>query len=750
MRKLTRLLIGINLVFLSLLTCGIAFGQLSDPGLPGPYGIVREEYNFGETSFTPTGFPAGVEVIGSVHYPEDLSGGPFPLVVFLHGRHYTCYLVDGQVRVNWPCDRYNSYEPIWSYQGHDYIAEVLASHGYIVVSISANGISVFETWEGVPGGGMLARAELLQHHLSLWYQFNTTGGEPFGTRFVGKVDLNRVGTMGHSRGGEGVVTHQLLNKDQGYPYGINAVMLLAPTNEYRREVFGVPLGVILPYCDGDVFYLGGAHYFDDAAFAFAKRDVSRSHMILAMGANHNFYNTVWTPSLFPFGGASDDWIELANPSDSHCGNVEGNQRLTEDEQRGSGLAYIVAFFRTYLGNETKFLPILMGDRPPPASAKTDDIFVTPHSPDLLSYYINRLENEYDLTHNFQGGEVTQWGLTPYDLCGGEFPEPKYCILDPNAWDSFNEPHTFRYFVPEKSGLSQLRLGWDIKDAFYHNSLPAGRRDISDYQALQFRVAVNYEDTRNTSLMPQDFSVILWDGHKKSAVTTVGRWSKALFYPPGDRSAYLPKVLLNAVRIPLSAFTDVADIDLTNILSIEFSFEQRATGALLISDIVFTEGSFLGSLSRLRGRLRELLVTIQNKQDARKLREAIEHLDKAVEPSLWLDDNRLDPKHGEKVFDETKDAVNKLQELLKNGVTVQAFIDSLVGEDMLLAQGALNDAIAAHGNAMFIAKAWDQIAKAQQETGKANYAEVAIQYYRGAWKEAQKAIKFTAELNVAEQ
>ena len=41
--------------------------------------------------------------------------------------------------------------------------------------------------------------------------YNTTGGAPFGTKFVGKLDMTRIGTMGHSRGGEGVVYNALLN-----------------------------------------------------------------------------------------------------------------------------------------------------------------------------------------------------------------------------------------------------------------------------------------------------------------------------------------------------------------------------------------------------------------------------------------------------------------------------------------------------------------------------------------------------------
>src|SRR5881628_2605594 len=135
----------------------------ADPGNPGPFAVTREEYTFGDTAFTPTNFPGPVEVTASVHYPTGLPGGPFPLIVFLHGRHATCF-TGGSAFLAWPCE--SPRQPIPSYQGYDYISEVLASHGYIVVSISANGINARDNF--VFDLGARARAELIQHHLDLW------------------------------------------------------------------------------------------------------------------------------------------------------------------------------------------------------------------------------------------------------------------------------------------------------------------------------------------------------------------------------------------------------------------------------------------------------------------------------------------------------------------------------------------------------------------------------------------------------
>src|ERR1700742_4608415 len=114
---------------------GRAQAGLPAPGAPGPFAVPTDEYNLGDTAFKPHGFPNRVEMHASVHYPANLAdsaGKNFPLIIFLHGVHVPC--VGGPAP--WPC-----VSPVPNYQGYDYAAELLASYGYIVVSVSANGIT---------------------------------------------------------------------------------------------------------------------------------------------------------------------------------------------------------------------------------------------------------------------------------------------------------------------------------------------------------------------------------------------------------------------------------------------------------------------------------------------------------------------------------------------------------------------------------------------------------------------------------
>jgi hypothetical protein len=555
----------------------LASAQTPDPGATGPYAVTREEYNYGNQVFTPTGFPISVELIASVHHPTDMTNGPFPLIIFLHGRHSTCYR-GSTAALRWPCR--NTETVIPSYQGYDYMAQTLASNGYIVVSISANGINAYDNQ--VADYGAQARAELIQRHLNQWQTFNTSGAAPFGTKFVGKVNLTRVGTMGHSRGGEGVVKHQIYNASLGSPYNVRAVLPLAPVDFSRNVINNVALEVVLPYCDGDVNDNQGVHYFDDARYNVVG-DTGAKHTVQVMGANHNYFNTVWTPGLFPAGGA-DDWTAYTTggTSDSQCGTVAGNKRLTTSQQQGVGRAYVSAFMRVYVGGESQFLPILTAAAPPPASALTTNLHVSYHAPDSASTRrdVNRLLTATNLTTNTLGGTTTQTGLTPQDLCGGESPQPAQCL--PTTQSTTRQPHTVVSALSTKRGLSQLRTGWGTMSSNYVNNLPSGSNDVSGFQALQFRVSVNFNDSRNTVNAPQNFSVTLTDGTGASISARVSDYSDALFYPPGT-TVSVPKIFLNTVRIPLTAF---AGLNLSDIRSIQFKFDQVAQGALQISDLAF--------------------------------------------------------------------------------------------------------------------------------------------------------------------
>ena len=135
----------------------------TDPAAPGPYRAQRLRYTLPGLALE--GYAVPVEVVAEVTAPIGKSG-QLPLVLFLHGRHSTCYRggPGGEASGDWPCP--TGWRPVPSHTGYRYITDVLATQGYLAVSISANGIN------GQDGlfidGGASARSQLIRHHLALW------------------------------------------------------------------------------------------------------------------------------------------------------------------------------------------------------------------------------------------------------------------------------------------------------------------------------------------------------------------------------------------------------------------------------------------------------------------------------------------------------------------------------------------------------------------------------------------------------
>ncbi|MGZ8629532.1 MAG: hypothetical protein ACXWZF_00990 [Actinomycetota bacterium] len=521
---------------------------------PGPYDVVRREYDLGDRAFRPTGLGGKVELRADVHHPVGLPDGPYPIVLFLHGNHSSCFR-GNRSDYRWPCR--DGWEPIPNHEGYDYLASRLASYGYVVVSVSGNGVNVLGN--NVPDTGMRQRGELVEAHLDLWQTWSTVGGEPFGDRYVGQVDMSRVGTMGHSRGGEGVVWNVIVDRERATGYGIDAVLPLAPVDFTRETVNEVPLAVMLPYCDGDVSDLQGVHFFDDARYR-VPGDPSPKQTITAFGANHNFFNTVWTPS-FGYPGSFDD----------SYGRCEG--KLTAAQQRRVGAAYIVSYFRRYLGDETALDPIWTGSTPPPGidAARALLAYLAPDLP-TRRLDVDRFTHERSIRRSELGGQVTTAGLSFVGWCENSHETP--CV-----------PGELAFFDAHLPGLARGVFGWSRPGGRVRFELGAGV-DASVFDAVQLRTALNPGYRANDGVGRQDLTLILVDGAgNEVGVTAAEVGNESLRYPSGLRR-FAGHVLLQQLRFPLDRF---AGVDLTNVARIVIRFDRTPTGAIDIADLAFTAG-----------------------------------------------------------------------------------------------------------------------------------------------------------------
>jgi hypothetical protein len=536
-----------------------------DPGVAGKYAVDTAEYNLGDQAVFLPGLGEKSEVVGKVYSPRGAVGAR-PLVVFLHGRHSVCYGDSTEPPSKpWPCAK--GEKPIPSYRGYDGAANALASNGYQVVSISANAVNAFD--DAAYDQGAQARAELILEHLALWKKWSTTGGGPFGSKFVGKVDLQNVGLMGHSRGGEGVARAALLNADRGGRYGIRAVLPLAPTDFARATVPGVAMSVILPYCDGDVSDLQGQKFYDDTRYSVTGDAAARS-TVTVMGANHNFFNTEWTPgqSVAP---SNDDWYE-ENEKSTPCGAKYAG-RLTAKQQQAVGTAYVAGFFRLQLGSETKLLPLLDGSNAHPASTGKAVVRVVSQAPEATRRDVNRFDQA------LPAGAIT--GKAKATVCAGygkaarAAATPTPCLTS----DGGDSPHWVESsLAPHTPTTAVTKVTWTGKGAVRVN-LGALQRDVRKYSALTFRATPDPSGAPKT-----DLTVRVIDGKGRAAAVPVSAVSDALLRMPGAAGMGLPKNLLRTVRIPTSS---LKGIDLRDVRAIELVTDKAASGAVFVSDLAFS-------------------------------------------------------------------------------------------------------------------------------------------------------------------
>jgi hypothetical protein len=369
-------------------------------------------YDLGDTAFKISDFHkpesdtlAPIELAGRVHYPLDVDKGNHPLVLLAHGLWPTCAdrdasdqfeaatkllygenapedeaeiarleaIIDrtGQLLNQWPCAKGTPAIP--SLRGYDYLARQLASHGFVVVSIGVNGVNVGEMGEVQD----IARATVANKHLAMWRDLVTKGTGPLAGwlpgAFRGHVDMQRVGLLGHSRGGRGVMSQAADTNAGNVPSGVRlgAVLGLEPIGPFAADddpkwlepyrVTRIPSATILGTCG-----YGSSDYFDD------KTGAGRSPAFLwnIHGANHNFFNTQWSPQSGQVQAKDDGGVD----PDGKCGTEDARDRkLTEGQQRQVGLGYIAAFFQRYLAGDKRFDPMLTGRDHPLSNISVVDV-----------------------------------------------------------------------------------------------------------------------------------------------------------------------------------------------------------------------------------------------------------------------------------------------------------------------------------------------------------------------------------------
>ncbi|MFN2564762.1 MAG: alpha/beta hydrolase family protein [Gemmatimonadaceae bacterium] len=264
---------------------------------------------------------------GRVWYP--VGDGPFPLVLVVHGNH----------------DPYDYSDP-----GYDYLGELLASRGFILVSVDHNFINGLSNEND-------GRGWLLLEHLRAWRAFSDSSANPF----YRKVDWRNLAVMGHSRGGEAVghaVTFNRLerypddaNTKLGYNFNIRAAVAIAPVDGQYR-----PAGRLHPFTDVNYLVIHGSHDGDVSTFhglrqyerlRFTQGSRTFKAAVYVYRANHGQWNRVWR--------------NLDNGKTS-ARRLALQALMPEEEQLKFGRVMIAAFLEATLKSKQEYLPLFVDHR----------------------------------------------------------------------------------------------------------------------------------------------------------------------------------------------------------------------------------------------------------------------------------------------------------------------------------------------------------------------------------------------------
>ncbi|MDF3150208.1 hypothetical protein PBV88_55990, partial [Streptomyces sp. T21Q-yed] len=192
------------------------------------------------------------------------------------------------------------------------------------------------------------------------------GTAPAAVRQAPGADLSRVLLVGHSRGGEGVNRAAM---DSLYPppadqdgyhgpvrWRIRGTVLIGPTIFGQNPVADVPSMTILPGCDGDVSDLQGEVYVDGTRRV--SRGAALHSAVYMVGANHNYFNSEWTPGQAEAPADDDFWTD-EEERDPVC-SPGTRTRLTADQQHKAGATYIAAAARLFVAGDDRVRPLLDG------------------------------------------------------------------------------------------------------------------------------------------------------------------------------------------------------------------------------------------------------------------------------------------------------------------------------------------------------------------------------------------------------
>ncbi|NER23560.1 MAG: hypothetical protein F6J96_23225 [Symploca sp. SIO1C2] len=516
-----------------------------------------------------------------VWYPE--ADGAFPLILIVHGNHAM-----------------ENYSDL----GYEYLGELFASRGYIFASVDENFLNVSLADYANPIALSLkeendARGWLLLKHLQQWREWNNNPDHIFG----GKVDLERIVLMGHSRGGEAVATAALFNSLSHYPddasvtfdfgFNLRGIVAIAPVDgQYKPREKRIPLVDVNYFTihgslDGDVESFMGLSVYERAGFSRDQFHFKSS--LYVHGANHGNFNTSW---------GQCDIAEFL------CWSLDTDSLMDGEKQRQIAKVYLSAFVETVIWEEKSYLPIFAN--PVYGQKWLPNTFYLANYQDSTYQTIADYEEDLDVsTGSLPGVIITSDNLSKWSET---WVKLKYRILDTHvaqiAWDDRVTEKVARYVI--QLPVNTLKLTNESKLVFSlaqseAGSLPSDwdesevkKQDIEDKTSTEKRQQSNHDDPPKSL----DWTIKLVDLNAQSVSLTLSH-DQPLYPPVKGRTRLAKFINQTALTETIKRHYHFAlkdfvgqnpEFELSQLSRIEFIFNKNRRGAIVVDDIAVGEST----------------------------------------------------------------------------------------------------------------------------------------------------------------
>ena len=373
-------------------------------------------------------------------------------------------------------------------------------------------------------GGADARGQLVLEHLRLWQQWaacargtlrrplRRPGGPP-----EGRPD----GALPRRRGGGG---RRPRSTGPAAPPSASSPSRPWPRSTSRPGAARCGPPGRPAHCDGDVSDLQGAAYYDDSRYA-VPGDQTAKQTTLLYGANHNFFNSVWTsgPGSFDDAGFLG---ELGSPARRGRGVPRrGRGAWRAAGQRAAGADDHGGFLRRFVLGEEAWPLRHRGGALPRLVRRGPVVGGLPRRTPPRRGPVGRRERRPHRPPRGPGqGAGGQPGPGLRRGCGGVLLPGSGRPARPAALPGPGPPGGDQHDRRPRRGLDPRHR---------HRSPPGwtpGGTDVSGYDGLRFRLAVP-PDGRNDRRDRQDLTVRLTDASGARAVVAGGR-VRPTRSPPG--------------------------------------------------------------------------------------------------------------------------------------------------------------------------------------------------------------------------